>query len=121
MIHDFLHDLYFRNALALEPDKNKQCNLAVCLMHMNRLTDAKHLLQAVRDSSGNKPMDESYAKSFERAFEMLTELEQQSVLRPIQQNENYCTGISKTPNHSVSRCMPMPPTLPEGGQMDLNM
>ncbi|XP_062012583.1 uncharacterized protein LOC133729126 [Rosa rugosa] len=100
---------HYKNALALEPDKNKQCNLAVCLMHMNRIIEARHLLQAVRDSSGNKPMDESYAKSFERAFEMLTELEQQSVLRPIQQNENYCTGISRTPKDFVSGYMPMPP------------
>ncbi|XP_050370058.1 uncharacterized protein LOC126788133 [Argentina anserina] len=100
---------HYKNALALEPDKNKQCNLAVCLMCMNRITEARHLLQAVRNSSGNKPMDESYAKSFERAFEMLTELEQQSVLKTIQPNENYCTGISRTPNHYVSRYMPMPP------------
>ncbi|XP_004295599.1 PREDICTED: uncharacterized protein LOC101293965 [Fragaria vesca subsp. vesca] len=100
---------HYKNALALEPDKNKQCNLAICLMHMNRITEARHLLQAVRDSAGNKPMDESYAKSFERSFEMLTELEQQSVLRPIQQNENYCTGISRTPKPSGSGYMPMPP------------
>ena len=45
-----------------------------------------HLLQVVRDSSGNIPMDEFYAKSFERAYQMLTELEAQSVLRPIQQD-----------------------------------
>ncbi|TQE12048.1 hypothetical protein C1H46_002442 [Malus baccata] len=77
---------YYLKALSLEPDKNKQCNLAICLMHMNRFTEAKHLLQVVRDSSGNKPMDESYAKSFERAYQMLTELEAQSVLRPIQQD-----------------------------------
>ncbi|KAM1539910.1 hypothetical protein ACFX14_004698 [Malus domestica] len=77
---------YYLKALSLEPDKNKQCNLAICLMHMNRFTEAKHLLQVVRDSSGNKLMDESYAKSFERAYQMLTELEAQSVLRPIQQD-----------------------------------
>ncbi|KAM1045327.1 hypothetical protein ACFX2A_037167 [Malus domestica] len=77
---------YYLKALSLEPDKNKQCNLAICLMHMNRFTEAKSLLQVVRDSSGNKPMDESYAKSFERAYQMLTELKAQSVLRPVEQD-----------------------------------
>jgi hypothetical protein len=77
----------FRKALSLEPDKNKQCNLALCLMHMNRLAEAKSLLQAVKASSGNRPMDESYAKSFERALQMLTELESHSVLNPIKQKE----------------------------------
>ncbi|KAF2318872.1 hypothetical protein GH714_011333 [Hevea brasiliensis] len=40
----------FRNqkkALSLEPDKNKRCNLAICLLHMNRIPEAKSLLQAV--------------------------------------------------------------------------
>ena len=31
-------------------------------------------------------MDESYAKSFERAYQMLTELKTQSVLRPNEQD-----------------------------------
>ncbi|KAF2322545.1 hypothetical protein GH714_018746 [Hevea brasiliensis] len=76
----------FRNqkkALSLEPDKNKRCNLAICLLHMNRIPEAKSLLQAVSDSCGHKQMDDSYAKSFERAVEMLTELESKSVLTPI--------------------------------------
>ncbi|KAH7557258.1 hypothetical protein JRO89_XS11G0090300 [Xanthoceras sorbifolium] len=66
---------YYRQALSLETDKNKQCNLAICLMHMNKMTEAKFLLQAVRASAGNKLMDSSYAKSYERAYQMLTELE----------------------------------------------
>ncbi|KAF3449677.1 hypothetical protein FNV43_RR10408 [Rhamnella rubrinervis] len=70
---------HYRKALLLEPDENKQCNLAICLMHTNRLKEAKSLLQAVKASSGNKPMDESYVKSYERAHQMLTEIEQQSL------------------------------------------
>ncbi|KAF2316716.1 hypothetical protein GH714_042057 [Hevea brasiliensis] len=50
---------------------------------MNRIPEAKSLLQAVSDSCGHKQMDDSYAKSFERAVEMLTELESKSVLTPI--------------------------------------
>ncbi|CAI0548452.1 unnamed protein product [Linum tenue] len=70
-----LAEQHYRRALSLEPDRNKQCNLALCLMHMNKLPEARALLQAVRTSCGNKPMEESYAKSFERAYQMLTELE----------------------------------------------
>lgn len=44
-------------------------------MHMNRMTEAKLLLQTVRDSCGNREMDESYAKAYERAMESLTRLE----------------------------------------------
>ncbi|XP_038678813.1 uncharacterized protein LOC119980259 isoform X2 [Tripterygium wilfordii] len=71
----------YRKALLLEPDNNKECNLAVCLMHMNRVTEAKSLLESVRVASSNKEMDESYAKSFERAVQMLTDLESQSKLK----------------------------------------
>lgn len=73
---------YYRKALSLGVDKNKQCNLAICLMHMNRMTEAKSLLQAVKVSAGNRQMDSSYARSFERAIQMLTELESPSDLKP---------------------------------------
>ncbi|KAK9267587.1 hypothetical protein L1049_010015 [Liquidambar formosana] len=78
----------YRKAIFLDPDKNKKCNLAFCLMHMNRLTEAKFLLQAVKASSKDGQMDESYAKSYERAFQMLTELESQAVLSPPVKEEN---------------------------------
>ncbi|XP_041006365.1 protein POLLENLESS 3-like [Juglans microcarpa x Juglans regia] len=68
---------HYRKALSLEPDKNKQCNLAICLMHMNKIAEAASLLHDVRVSSGNRQMDESYAKSYERALQMLTDLESQ--------------------------------------------
>ncbi|KAJ8758551.1 hypothetical protein K2173_000272 [Erythroxylum novogranatense] len=70
-----LAEQHYRKALSLEPDKNKQCNLAICLMHMNRFQEAKSLLQLVKVSCGNKGMDESYAKSYERASKMLDDLE----------------------------------------------
>ncbi|KAI4297093.1 hypothetical protein L6164_037000 [Bauhinia variegata] len=66
---------HYRTALSFEPDKNKQCNLAICLMFMNRITEAKFLLQAVRASCKNKKMDDSFNKSFERASQMLAEKE----------------------------------------------
>lgn len=75
----------YRKALSFEADKNKQCNLAVCLMHMNKLTEAKFLLQTI--PSANGAVDESYAKSYERASEILAEFESQPVLKPIKQME----------------------------------
>ncbi|KAA8519333.1 hypothetical protein F0562_013588 [Nyssa sinensis] len=94
----------YRKALSLESDKNKQCNLAICLMHMNRMTEAKFLLQTIRDSSEDGPMDESYAKSFERAIQVLTELESQSIVKPIAVEEKghkkeFSTSISGGQNH----------------------
>lgn len=73
---------HHRKALSLESDKNKQCNLAICLMHMNRISEAKSLLQDVKVSAGTEEMDESYAKSYERAMEILLQLETQSKLEP---------------------------------------
>ncbi|KAK2632926.1 hypothetical protein EUGRSUZ_L00875 [Eucalyptus grandis] len=73
----------YREALSLEPDKNKQCNLAICLMNMNKLADAKAVLDAVRGPCGDGDMDESYAKSFDRALQMLNEIKS----LPIKQNE----------------------------------
>ncbi|KAH6775075.1 hypothetical protein C2S52_012636 [Perilla frutescens var. hirtella] len=76
---------YSRKALSFELDKNKQCNLAVCLMHMNKLTEAKLLLQGI--SSGNGAVDDSYAKSYKRASKTLAEFESQRVHNPIKQME----------------------------------
>ncbi|KAF7851426.1 hypothetical protein BT93_L3966 [Corymbia citriodora subsp. variegata] len=65
----------YREALSLESDKNKECNLAICLMHMNRIAEAKAVLDAVRGSCSDGDMDDSYAKSFDRALQMLNEIE----------------------------------------------
>ncbi|KAK8551054.1 hypothetical protein V6N13_119544 [Hibiscus sabdariffa] len=73
---------HYRKALSLEPDNNKQCNLSICLMHMNRISEAKSLLQDVKASAGTEEMDESYSKSYERAMEILMQVESQSRLEP---------------------------------------
>ncbi|KAL9382899.1 hypothetical protein Peur_023222 [Populus x canadensis] len=87
--HDYgLAEQHYRKALSLEPDQNKQCNLAICLMHMNRIPEAKSLLQTVKALSGSKPMDDSYAKSFERACQILAEFESHSRVNPTEQNED---------------------------------
>ncbi|KAL2484195.1 protein POLLENLESS 3-like [Forsythia ovata] len=78
----------YRKGLSFESDKNKKCNLAVCLMHMNKLTEAKFLLQTVRDSSENEHVDETHAKSFERATQMLAEMESHHVLKRMEQGKD---------------------------------
>ncbi|XP_073154197.1 protein POLLENLESS 3 [Henckelia pumila] len=79
---------HYRKALSIEPDKNKQCNLAMCLMCMNKLTEAKFLLQATGISSDcGGPMDESFARSYERASQMLVELEAQGILEPVKRTD----------------------------------
>lgn len=78
---------YYRKALSIEVDRNKQCNLAVCLIYMNRLIEAKFLLQVIRDSAAGGQMDESYAKSFYRASQLLAEMESHSVRSSSQQEE----------------------------------
>ncbi|XP_020230798.1 protein POLLENLESS 3 isoform X2 [Cajanus cajan] len=69
---------HYRKALSFEVDRNKQCNLAICLMHMNRIKEAKFLLQAVSTATKNRKMDDSFVKSFERASQMLIEIESSS-------------------------------------------
>lgn len=73
-------------------------------MHMNRKSEARSLLQAVRYSSGKKLMDEAYAKSFERAHEMLAKLETESMVGG---DGNCCKEISR------SLSTPMVPRWPE--------
>ncbi|KAL6994996.1 Protein POLLENLESS 3 [Sarracenia purpurea var. burkii] len=55
---------FYRNALSIEQDKNKQCNLAICLMHMNRVKEAKLLLQSIRVSPIDARSNDTYVKSF---------------------------------------------------------
>ncbi|CAH2078416.1 unnamed protein product [Thlaspi arvense] len=67
---------HYRRALCLEPDKNKMCNLAICLMRVGKISEAKSLIGDVRDSSAERDCgDEPYSKSYERALEMLAEIE----------------------------------------------
>nr|XP_043608321.1 protein SULFUR DEFICIENCY-INDUCED 1-like [Erigeron canadensis] len=65
----------YRKALSLEPDKNKQCNLAICLMYTDRMIEGKFLLNNVKDSNRSRDVYESYAKSYERAIQVMHELE----------------------------------------------
>lgn len=84
---------FVRKALSIEADKNKQCNLAICLICRNKIVEAKFLLQVIRDSAPHGQMDESYAKSFERASFLLAETEtQQAKSWPEEEKENQNRG-----------------------------
>ncbi|KAF4376936.1 hypothetical protein F8388_022652 [Cannabis sativa] len=96
---------FYRKALSLEQDMNKQCNLAICLMHTNRLQEAKSLLYAVKALSGKNPMDESYAKSYDRALETLTELEKESELKSNQKDGNSSKEMSRSLSSSMTSSM----------------
>lgn len=65
-----------RKALSIEPDNNKVCNLGICLMKQGRLEEAKSMLQSVTPAcNDNRWASDSHLKSYERAQEMLQELE----------------------------------------------
>nr|AAC72541.1 male sterility MS5 [Arabidopsis thaliana] len=76
-LHNYgIAEQHYRRALGLERDKNKLCNLAICLMRMSRIPEAKSLLDDVRDSPAESECgDEPFAKSYDRAVEMLAEIE----------------------------------------------
>jgi hypothetical protein len=61
---------------------------------MNRIPEAKSLLQTVKALSGSKPMDDSYAKSFERACQILAEFESHSRDNPTEQNEDHQRSLT---------------------------
>ncbi|KAJ3690774.1 hypothetical protein LUZ61_019938 [Rhynchospora tenuis] len=72
----------YRRALVIGPDNNKMCNLGICLMQQGRIVEAKEILMQVRPPSMNDPLrsdllrgSDSHLKAFERAQEMLRDLE----------------------------------------------
>ncbi|RZC48385.1 hypothetical protein C5167_041338, partial [Papaver somniferum] len=77
----------YRKALSIELDKNKQCNLAICLMHKGIVTEAKSLLETVKPSAAELELADSYIKSFDRATEMLSEIDSGPALKPLEQKK----------------------------------
>lgn len=73
----------YRRALLIGPDNNKMCNLGICLMKQGRVHEAKDVLKQVRPAGvdGLRGAD-SHLKAYERAQEMLRDLEVKLVGRP---------------------------------------
>ncbi|KAF8405410.1 hypothetical protein HHK36_010316 [Tetracentron sinense] len=66
----------YRRALLIAPDNNKMCNLGICLMKQGRITEAKETLWRVRPAIADGPRGvDSHLKAFERAQQMLRDLE----------------------------------------------
>ncbi|EMS61123.1 hypothetical protein TRIUR3_09752 [Triticum urartu] len=78
-----------RQALAIETDYNKECNLAICLMKLGKVAEAKYLLQAIPYNCN----DENHVRSFARATEVLRELESQALPSPITQMKSKDSRI----------------------------
>eukprot|EP01018_Ginkgo_biloba_P031140 Gb_23420 [translate_table: standard] len=94
----------YRKALSIEPDNNKMCNLGICLMNQGRVSEAKAMLQSVKAASANGPWGlDSHLKSYERAQEMLREIEAQS-LNYDSLMENSVEGLKS----SVWQSLPCP-------------
>ncbi|KAG9439661.1 hypothetical protein H6P81_019826 [Aristolochia fimbriata] len=67
----------YRKALSIEYDKNKQCNLAICLMYTGKISEAKLMLKSIKPSpeTTKDSAQDSYIKSFDRACEILSQIE----------------------------------------------
>lgn len=66
----------YRQALRIGPDNNKMCNLGICLMKQGRIPEAKETLKQVRPAVVDSIRGaDSHLKAFERAQEMLRDLE----------------------------------------------
>ncbi|KAI5062277.1 hypothetical protein GOP47_0022816 [Adiantum capillus-veneris] len=69
----------YRQALALEVDSNKACNLGVCLMKQGKAEEAIAVLQEAASLSSNKRASSgSHLKSYERAQELMHQASTQS-------------------------------------------
>ncbi|CAA7017450.1 unnamed protein product [Microthlaspi erraticum] len=96
-LHNYgIAEQHYRNALSLEPDNNKLCNLAICLMRMDRTTEAKSLLEDVKQSIRNQYKDEAFYKSFERAKEMLAERERAATVADKDNPSGFMTSSSSS-------------------------
>ncbi|XP_010258584.1 PREDICTED: uncharacterized protein LOC104598291 isoform X2 [Nelumbo nucifera] len=92
----------YRRALSIEPDKNKQCNLSICLMHRGEITKAKSLLQAIAPSSADRGLADPYIKSFDRASEILAEIESQPTTDATEQTKEIKESSFTSPINKIS-------------------
>uniref|UniRef100_A0ACD5WVC6 Uncharacterized protein n=1 Tax=Avena sativa TaxID=4498 RepID=A0ACD5WVC6_AVESA len=83
-------EMLYRQALSIEADYNKECNLAICLMKIGKVAQAKYLLQSIPCNSN----DENHVRSLARATEVLREIESQALPSPITQMKSKDSRIS---------------------------
>lgn len=74
----------YRKALVIGPDNNKMCNLGICLMKQGRIAEAKETLKQVKPAAVNGLRGaDSHLKAYERAQEMLRDLESKLRSNPL--------------------------------------
>ncbi|XP_038881447.1 protein POLLENLESS 3-LIKE 2 [Benincasa hispida] len=72
----------YRKALTIAPDNNKMCNLGICLMKQGRISEAKENLRRVKPAVVDGPRGtDSHLKAYERAQQMLKDLESEMMNR----------------------------------------
>lgn len=78
----------YRRALLLAPDNNKMCNLGICLMKQGRISEAKENLRRVKPAVVDGPRGvDSHLKAYERAQQMLRDLESEMMNRSVDRVE----------------------------------
>ncbi|KAJ4963321.1 hypothetical protein NE237_023260 [Protea cynaroides] len=78
----------YRRALLIAPDNNKMCNLGICLMKQGRIAEAKETLRRVKPAVADGPRGiDSHLKAFDRAQQMLRDLESEMMNKGVDQVE----------------------------------
>ncbi|XP_042507252.1 protein POLLENLESS 3-LIKE 2-like [Macadamia integrifolia] len=78
----------YRRALLIGQDNNKMCNLGICLMKQGRIAEAKETLRRVKPAMADGPRGvDSHLKAFERAQQMLRDLESEMMNKGVDQVE----------------------------------
>ncbi|KAK4791286.1 hypothetical protein SAY86_031699 [Trapa natans] len=78
----------YRRALSIAPDNNKMCNLGICLMKQGRIAEAKETLRRVKPAVADGPRGvDSHLKAYERAQQMLKDLESDMMNRSLDRVE----------------------------------
>ncbi|RVX16758.1 Protein POLLENLESS 3-like 2 [Vitis vinifera] len=90
----------YRRALSMTPDNNKMCNLGICLMKQGRILEAKETLRRVKPAvaDGLRGVD-SHLKAFERARQMLLDLESEMLNKgsdPVEQSRLFDAFLSSS-------------------------
>ncbi|KAK1297342.1 hypothetical protein QJS10_CPB15g00427 [Acorus calamus] len=120
----------YRRALLLGPDNNKMCNLGICLMKQGRIVEAKETLRRVRPAMVDGPRGvDSHLKAFERAQEMLHDLESELMNNARDKLEQSWLFNSVLGSSSIWQPQPckdpvpivMPPVLTRDGFADENI
>ncbi|RAL46506.1 unnamed protein product [Cuscuta campestris] len=79
----------YRKALTIAADNNKMCNLGICLMKQGRVCEAKETLRRVKPAVSGGPRGvDSHLKAYERAQQMLQDLESELISKVVGSGNN---------------------------------